>query len=82
MSKRTLLNEQEIQVILQRLTCQLIENHTDFKNTVLIGIQPRGVFLANRIQSILQEELKEMLLPLENWTLLFTEMTLEEAIKF
>ena len=59
MSKRTLLNEQEIQVILQRLTCQLIENHTDFKNTVLIGIQPRGVFLANRIQSILQEELKE-----------------------
>lgn len=59
MSKRTLLNEQEIQVILQRLACQLIENHSDFKNTVIIGIQPRGVFLANRIQAILQEELKE-----------------------
>lgn len=59
MSKRTLLNGQEIQVILQRLACQLIENHSDFKNTVIIGLQPRGVFLANRIQAILQDELKE-----------------------
>ncbi|GGE27935.1 bifunctional pyr operon transcriptional regulator/uracil phosphoribosyltransferase PyrR [Psychroflexus planctonicus] len=59
MSKRTLLNGQEIQVILQRLACQLIENHSDFKNTVIIGLQPRGVFLANRIQAILEAELKE-----------------------
>lgn len=59
MSKRILLNHEEIHVILQRLACQLIENHNDFKNTVLVGIQPRGVFLANRLQSILNEELKE-----------------------
>lgn len=58
MSKRVLLNAEKIQVILQRLACQLIENHNDFKNTVLIGIQPRGVYLANRIQAILQEEVK------------------------
>lgn len=56
---RTLLNEREIEVILQRLTCQLIENYADFSNTVLIGIQPRGVFLANRIQAILKEQLNE-----------------------
>src|SRR5690606_23830204 len=35
---------------------QLIENHTTFENSVLIGIQPRGVFLAERIQKILQQE--------------------------
>lgn len=59
MGKRILLNQQEIEVILQRLACQLIENHTDFKNTVLIGLQPRGIFLANRLQSILNNELHE-----------------------
>jgi pyrimidine operon attenuation protein/uracil phosphoribosyltransferase len=28
---------------------QLIENHGDFKNTVIVGVQPRGTFLSNRI---------------------------------
>jgi pyrimidine operon attenuation protein/uracil phosphoribosyltransferase len=31
------------------LACQLIENHEDFSNTVIIGLQPRGVLLAERI---------------------------------
>jgi pyrimidine operon attenuation protein/uracil phosphoribosyltransferase len=33
----------------------LIENHDDFSNTVLIGIQPRGVFLAEEIKKKLYE---------------------------
>jgi len=41
---------------LQRLACQLVENHSDFSNTVLIGIQPRGIFLLNRLQEILEQE--------------------------
>ncbi|APS39987.1 bifunctional pyr operon transcriptional regulator/uracil phosphoribosyltransferase PyrR [Salegentibacter sp. T436] len=56
MGQRTLLNAVEINIILHRLACQLVENHTDFKNTVIIGIQPRGVFLAERIIKILEEE--------------------------
>jgi len=56
MGQRILLNANEINIILHRLACQLVENHTDFKNTVIIGIQPRGVFLAERIIKILQEE--------------------------
>ncbi|PKD19234.1 PyrR protein [Salegentibacter salinarum] len=56
MGQRTLLNSVEINIILHRLACQLVENHTDFKNTVIIGIQPRGVFLAGRIIKILEEE--------------------------
>ncbi|MGW1456302.1 bifunctional pyr operon transcriptional regulator/uracil phosphoribosyltransferase PyrR [Salegentibacter agarivorans] len=58
MGQRTLLNAVEINIILHRLACQLVENHTDFKNTVIIGIQPRGVFLAERIIKILEEEYK------------------------
>ncbi|RYG18565.1 MAG: bifunctional pyr operon transcriptional regulator/uracil phosphoribosyltransferase PyrR, partial [Chitinophagaceae bacterium] len=42
MQKRTLLSGQKLQITIKRLCHQLIENHIDFSNTVLIGIQPRG----------------------------------------
>ena len=56
MSKKTLLNAKDIEIILHRLACQLIENHNDFSNTVLIGLQPRGSFLAKRLLSLLENE--------------------------
>jgi pyrimidine operon attenuation protein/uracil phosphoribosyltransferase len=56
MSQKTLLNSKEIGIILHRLACQLIENHLDFSNTVLVGIQPRGIYLAERLTSILRDE--------------------------
>ena len=56
MSQKILLNSKEIGIILHRLACQLIENHLDFSNTVLIGIQPRGIYLAERLASILRDE--------------------------
>lgn len=58
MSRKTLLTSKEITIILHRLACQLIENHNDFSNTVLIGLQPRGSFLAKRLAKILQEDYK------------------------
>jgi len=58
MSQKVLLNAKEINIILHRLACQLIENHKDFTNTVLIGIQPRGKFLANRLADMLKNEYK------------------------
>lgn len=48
-----LLNATEIQIALNRLACQLIENHNNFENTVLVGLQPRGVYLAERIKALL-----------------------------
>jgi pyrimidine operon attenuation protein / uracil phosphoribosyltransferase len=58
MSQKTLLSSSEVSIILHRLACQLIEKHLDFSETVLIGIQPRGVFLAERLQLILQKDYK------------------------
>ena len=58
MSQKVLLNQKEVNIILHRLACQLIEKHTDFSNTVLIGLQPRGIFLADRIAKILREDYK------------------------
>lgn len=56
MSQKVLLTSKEINIILHRLACQLIENHPGFENTVIIGIQPRGVFLANRLIDLLEKD--------------------------
>src|ERR1700709_1214518 len=49
MQNPTLLDGKKFQITLQRLCRQLIENHNDFSNSVIIGIQPRGIYLAKRI---------------------------------
>ena len=49
--ERQILDYKEIDITIDRLCQQLIENHEDFNNTVIIGVQPRGVFLSNRIIS-------------------------------
>ncbi|WP_338409139.1 bifunctional pyr operon transcriptional regulator/uracil phosphoribosyltransferase PyrR [uncultured Flavobacterium sp.] len=56
MSQKVLLTAKEVNIILHRLACQLIEKHLDFSNTILIGIQPRGSFLANRLAIILKND--------------------------
>lgn len=49
MEPRLILNARHFQITIERLCYQLIENHDDFKDTVIIGLQPRGVFLSHRI---------------------------------
>ncbi|GHC63534.1 bifunctional pyr operon transcriptional regulator/uracil phosphoribosyltransferase PyrR [Ulvibacter litoralis] len=64
MSQKVLLNATEVHIALQRLACQLIENHDTFSNTVLIGIQPRGIYLAERLKTILETDYKIKDVPL------------------
>lgn len=40
---------------MQRLAHQIAENHGDFKDTVIIGLQPRGIFLSNRLVEVLKQ---------------------------
>jgi pyrimidine operon attenuation protein/uracil phosphoribosyltransferase len=56
MNQKVLLTSKEVNIILHRLACQLIEKHLDFSDTILIGIQPRGTFLAKRIKDLLEKE--------------------------
>ncbi len=56
MSQKVLLTSKEVNIILHRLACQLIEKHLDFSKTILVGIQPRGTFLAERLKSLLESE--------------------------
>ena len=64
MSQKVLLTSKEVNIILHRLACQLIEKHLDFSNSVLIGIQPRGVSLAQRLKTILETDYSIKNIPL------------------
>jgi pyrimidine operon attenuation protein/uracil phosphoribosyltransferase len=55
---KVLLEKNQFDVTIKRLCHQLIEVHHDFKNSVIIGLQPRGLFLAERIKKELQVILK------------------------
>jgi pyrimidine operon attenuation protein / uracil phosphoribosyltransferase len=55
---KPLLDKQKFKVVIERLAHQLIENHGDFSQTVVIGIQPRGIYLADRIVAYLNTLLK------------------------
>ncbi len=46
---RVILDDKRFSLTIDRLCYQLIENYDDFSDTCLIGIQERGVLLANRI---------------------------------
>jgi pyrimidine operon attenuation protein/uracil phosphoribosyltransferase len=56
--ERQILNQQDIDITIERLCQQLIEHHNDFNNTVIVGVQPRGTFLSNRIITKLKQLLK------------------------
>jgi pyrimidine operon attenuation protein/uracil phosphoribosyltransferase len=53
--KRLLFDSDLLGVTISRLCQQLIEVHDDFYNTVLIGLQPRGIFFAERIKTELEK---------------------------
>jgi pyrimidine operon attenuation protein / uracil phosphoribosyltransferase len=55
MEKQVILDDQQVQLTMNRLAYQLIENHDDFSSTVLIGLQPRGIHVLERLKTILEE---------------------------
>lgn len=55
MEKQVILDDQHVQLTMNRLAYQLIENHSDFSSTVLIGLQPRGIHVLQRLKTILEE---------------------------
>lgn len=59
MNQKLLLNARQVGLTIKRLAHQIVENHLVLENTVLIGLQPRGVCVGNRIM----EELKGIVAP-------------------
>ena len=46
---KTILSDKQVALTVKRLAHQIVENDTQLSNTVFIGIQPRGIFLSERI---------------------------------
>ena len=46
---KTILDKYQLQITIERLAYQLIENYSDLSSVVIIGIQPRGIFLSDKI---------------------------------
>ena len=59
MQKKLILDSDLLDITISRLCQQLIENHQDFKETVILGMQPRGIFLAEIIHQKLKNLLKK-----------------------
>jgi pyrimidine operon attenuation protein / uracil phosphoribosyltransferase len=55
MQKRLVLDQNQISIILKRFCHQLIENHNNFDNTVLLGLQPRGPIVLEKLVKLLEE---------------------------
>ena len=56
MPNKILLDSKKIEIILSRLVYELIENHKDFNDTVLLGLQPRGIFLIDKILEVFERD--------------------------
>lgn len=59
MQKKLILDTDLLDITLSRLCQQLIENHSDFSETVILGMQPRGVHLAQLIHGKLEKSLRK-----------------------
>ena len=54
--QKEIISRKQLEATMQRLVCQLVENHKDFSGTAIIGIQKRGVILASKIEKILEKD--------------------------
>lgn len=52
---KTILTDRQLALTCKRLAHQVLENHPGLENTVIIGLQPRGIFFSNQLVSVLQE---------------------------
>ncbi len=54
---KAILTEQQVALSIKRLAHQIMENHWQLKDTVFIGMQPRGIYFSDRVV----DELKKLI---------------------
>jgi pyrimidine operon attenuation protein / uracil phosphoribosyltransferase len=58
---KTILTEQQISLTIKRLAHQILENHLNLLDTVIIGLQPRGIYVSDKIVEELKENLQSQI---------------------
>ncbi|MBL7842683.1 MAG: bifunctional pyr operon transcriptional regulator/uracil phosphoribosyltransferase PyrR [Cyclobacteriaceae bacterium] len=59
MQKKLILDSDLLDITLSRLCQQIIENHQSFEESVILGLQPRGIFLAEIIHKKLEKLIRK-----------------------
>jgi len=60
MKDKVILEKNKFLFTVQRIVRQLIENHGDFSDTCIVGIQDRGGYFADRLHDSLKKEISEL----------------------
>ncbi len=55
-SKRVIMNCQEMELAIKRIALQILEKNPDLANMALVGIYTCGVYLAERIGAVISEQ--------------------------
>jgi pyrimidine operon attenuation protein / uracil phosphoribosyltransferase len=53
---KSILSEQQLSITIRRLAQQILENHLDISNSVFLGIQPRGIYVSDRIVEEIRQQ--------------------------
>ena len=53
---KLVLSGSQLAITIKRLAHQILENHINLENTVIIGLQPRGIFLSDQIVAEIKKE--------------------------
>jgi pyrimidine operon attenuation protein/uracil phosphoribosyltransferase len=56
---KTILSEQQITLTVKRLAHQILENHINLVDTVIVGLQPRGLYVSDKIVEELKTNLED-----------------------
>lgn len=59
MEKKLILGKDLLEITIRRLCQELIENHGDFKDSVILGLQPRGVYVAEKVKEELHKKVSQ-----------------------
>ena len=54
---KAILTREQLSVTIRRLTHQILENHLNIENVVFIGIQPRGIFVSDKIVEEIRKQM-------------------------
>src|SRR3990167_211955 len=56
---KTLLTEKELQKTIEKISTSILKAHSPFTEIILVGIQTRGVILAQKIKQYLDDKTKK-----------------------
>jgi pyrimidine operon attenuation protein/uracil phosphoribosyltransferase len=56
---KLILTGSQLAITIKRLAHQVLENNIDLKDTILIGLQPRGIFLSDQIVAEIRQQLPQ-----------------------